>query len=59
MLLLEYSTRGFLNNHKSKNWHLHDIELDTNRDNYIDPYENFHWGGLSGEEAFIGYWNTE
>jgi hypothetical protein len=34
-------------------------ELDTNRDNYIDPYENFHWGGLSGEEAYIGYWNTE
>ncbi len=23
-----------------------------------DPYENFHWGGLSGEEAFDGYWNT-
>jgi hypothetical protein len=24
-----------------------------------DPYENFHWGGLSGEEAYDGYWNTE
>jgi hypothetical protein len=27
-------------------------------DSYYDPYENFHWGGLSGEEAYIGYWNT-
>ena len=24
-----------------------------------DPYENFSWGGLSGEEAYNGYWNTE
>lgn len=24
-----------------------------------DPYENFSWGGLSGEEAFIAYWNCE
>lgn len=22
-----------------------------------DPYENFSWGGLSGEEAYIGYFN--
>lgn len=24
-----------------------------------DPYEDFEWGGLSGEEAYIGYWNTD
>ena len=24
-----------------------------------DPYEDFCWGGLSGEEAYDGYWNTE
>lgn len=24
-----------------------------------DPYENFRWGGLSGEEAYIGYLNTD
>ena len=24
-----------------------------------DPYENFYWGGLSGEEAYVGYCNTE
>lgn len=24
-----------------------------------DPYENFEWGGLRGEEAYIGYWNTD
>ena len=24
-----------------------------------DPYENFSWGGLTGEEAFIAYWNCE
>jgi hypothetical protein len=24
-----------------------------------DPYENFRWGGLTGEEAYDGYWNTE
>ena len=23
------------------------------------PYENFSWGGLRGEEAFIAYWNCE
>lgn len=23
----------------------------------IDPYENFRWGGLSGEEAHTAYWN--
>jgi hypothetical protein len=28
-------------------------------DTDYDPYENFHWGGLSGEEAYIGYWNTD
>jgi hypothetical protein len=27
--------------------------------NDYDPYENFHWGGLHGEEAYIGYWNTD
>lgn len=26
--------------------------------NSYDPYENFSWGGLSGEEAYIGYCNT-
>lgn len=26
---------------------------------YFDPYENFHWGGLSGEEAYTAYWNCE
>lgn len=26
---------------------------------YHDPYENFSWGGLTGEEAFIAYWNCE
>src|SRR5690554_5098444 len=24
-----------------------------------DPYENFHWGGLSGEEAHTAYWNCD
>ena len=24
-----------------------------------DLYENFRWGGLSGEEAYIGYWNID
>lgn len=28
------------------------------RDSFYDPYEDFQWGGLSGEEAYIGYWNT-
>jgi hypothetical protein len=28
-------------------------------DSNYDPYENFRWGGLSGEEAFVGYWNTD
>lgn len=36
-----------------------EIENDSERDNDIDPYEDFHWGGLSGEEAYIGYWNTD
>jgi hypothetical protein len=38
------------------------------RDNYknsenskhsIDPHENFRWGGLTGQEAYDGYWNTD
>lgn len=24
-----------------------------------DPFENFHWGGLSGEEAHTAYWNCD
>ena len=32
------------------------IEPDNERH---DPYENFSWGGLRGEEAFIAYWNCE
>jgi len=30
----------------------------SNQDPY-DPYENFHWGGLSGEEAHTAYWNCD
>ncbi|MFB9865220.1 hypothetical protein [Rufibacter immobilis] len=25
----------------------------------VDSYENFNWGGLNGEEAYTGYWNTD
>jgi hypothetical protein len=39
--------------------HDDDLEEDKNHTSYIDPYENYRWGGLSGEEAYIGYWNTE
>lgn len=28
-------------------------------DTNYDPYENFRWGDLGGEEAYIAYWNTE
>jgi len=31
----------------------------TENGNDFDPYKNFHWGGLHGEEAYIGYWNTD
>lgn len=30
-----------------------------NRESSFDPYEDFHWGDLSGEEAYIAYWNTD
>lgn len=30
-----------------------------NSNNEIDPYENFHYGGLSGEEAHTAYWNID
>lgn len=33
-----------------------DIEPDPH---YPNPYEKFSWGGLTGEEAFIAYWNCE
>jgi hypothetical protein len=36
-----------------------DLEEDKNQTSCIDPYENYSWGGLTGEEAYIGYWNTE
>ena len=25
----------------------------------LDKYEDFSWGGLEGEEAFIAYWNCD
>lgn len=25
----------------------------------IDPHENLRWGGLTGEEAYDAYWNTD
>lgn len=37
-------------------------ELDNSDLEYkveIDPYENFHFGGLSGEEAHTAYWNCD
>jgi hypothetical protein len=35
-----------------------DFGIEPDNDS-CDPYENFSWGGLTGEEAFIGYWNCE
>jgi hypothetical protein len=35
-----------------------DFGIEPDSDSY-DPYENFSWGGLTGEEAFIAYWNCE
>ncbi|MFN5024387.1 MAG: hypothetical protein ACK5HJ_01420 [Bacteroidota bacterium] len=35
-----------------------EIKRENRRSTY-DPYEDFSWGGLHGEEAFIGYWNTD
>lgn len=39
------------------------IESNSNEDhessNYNEPYEDFHWGGLSGEEAHTAYWNCD
>jgi hypothetical protein len=29
------------------------------RESHHDPYEGFEWGGLSGEEDYIGFWNTD
>lgn len=31
----------------------------TDNDYDHDPYENFRWGDLGGEEAYIAYWNTD
>jgi hypothetical protein len=44
-----------------------DIDLEDYDDDFSgessrsshDPYEDFSWGGLHGEEAYIGYWNTD
>jgi len=35
-----------------------DFGIEPDADN-PNPYENFSWGGLTGEEAFIAYWNCE
>lgn len=32
----------------------HELRISRN-----DPYEGFRWGGLEGEEAYAGYWNTD
>lgn len=34
-------------------------ELDDYNDDFYDPYEDNYWGGLTGEEAYIGFWNTD
>lgn len=36
-----------------------DSTIDRKNKNDRDPYENFHWGGLSGEEAHTAYWNCD
>ena len=35
-----------------------DFGIEPDYDNH-DPYKNFCWGGLTGEEAFNAYWNCE
>ena len=35
-----------------------DFGIEPDADSH-DPYKNFSWGGLTGEEAFIAYWNCE
>ena len=39
----------------------HGLESDDSKDyeSSYDPYEDFHWGGLSGEEAHTAYWNCD
>ena len=51
----------FLFEEKSKNLSETVCENDDENINYYkrDPYENFRWGGLSGEEAYDAYWNTD
>lgn len=48
--------------HKLKNY-LHEQKNKNTttkvRENHHDPYENFHFGGLSGEEAHTAYWNCD
>jgi len=34
-------------------------EGEESHKNSFDPDNESRWGGLSGEEAFLGYWNTE
>ena len=37
-------------------------EIEEQDDDYkptYNPYDNFSWGGLTGEEAFIAYWNCQ
>jgi hypothetical protein len=33
--------------------------IELNKTYNRNPDDNFTWGGLSGEEAYIGYWNTD
>lgn len=51
--------RPYTETNKIKTKQSYSNDFDRDYESSYDPYENFHWGGLSGEEAYIGYWNTD
>ncbi|PKP45940.1 MAG: hypothetical protein CVT94_16345 [Bacteroidetes bacterium HGW-Bacteroidetes-11] len=44
---------------KSKNSQLNHMVSNDNIDTNLDPFEDFSWGDLNGQEAYDAYWNCE
>jgi len=57
-LLSEFNPTKNSYTSKNESLEIDEKEKFTYESNY-DPSDNFRWGGLSGEEAYVAYWNCD
>lgn len=57
---LELAKNPKRSSHKVQAEKIDDLDKEIDEDKSIDhSYDDFYWGGLSGEEAYIAYWNCD